>query len=429
MKPIRGLMVGFWIATGWTLAQAQESQATKPNAAKSELPKNAPIRLFQATPSQAKRPGNSAGETKGNVGSKSGQKVDTANSKPGKPSGSYYKTYRQYTPRGQLTIARLRNGEDPGGVRFFDDYGFDIVEADPVLRSQLKLPDDQGAVVVRVGENGLADQSGLKVNDLILKLDKENVAKPDQIRVIMAKVGSGAIPVTLIRAGEPRQLSLIGPDHGKAKESTTYWIGVNVAPVDATLRSHLSALPADAGLIATEIVADSPAAKVGIQKNDILIKIDGQPLTNQEFLVDLIQKSEGKPVKINLLRAGQSLDLTVNPAPHPVSNPGTQINLQPLIFNFTNTEGLTYSGAPYVQAKSWAEYSQLMDQYREQIAKLGIANNLGDYKIESFVTEPKLDAMLESRLNDLSTQIRELNGLISEMKKKSPTPVEETKKP
>ena len=214
---------------------------------------------------------------------------------------------------GSRTFSFTRSTNSPS--RFLSAYGFDLAEADPVLRSQLKIPADQGLVVTRVVEKGLADQAGLKVNDLILQLNDKDAGKPDQAREVLTKVGGGAVQIKLIRAGEPRQLSLVGPEHGTPTSSPapTYWIGVNVAPVDATLRSHLTFLPADSGLIATEVVPDSPAAKAGVQKADILAKIDGKPLASQEVMVEVIQKSEGKPVEVELFRAGKPQVLKSDP--------------------------------------------------------------------------------------------------------------------
>ena len=191
------------------------------------------------------------------------------------------------------------------------DLGLDLIEADPVLRSQLGLAADQGLVVLELKVGGYADQAGLKAKDLITELNGQAITSLKQAVATISKVGKGAIQVGLIREGQPRQLELVGPEHGKL--DVNYWIGVPVAPVDETLRSHLPMLPANGGLIATDVVPNSPADKGGVQKNDILMKFDDRILTNQAGLINQIQKSADKKTELVVLRAGKTINLSLTP--------------------------------------------------------------------------------------------------------------------
>ena len=212
--------------------------------------------------------------------------------------------------------------------QFSDIYGLEFVEADPVLRSQLGLASGEGVVVVQVKPEGLADQAGVKRNDILVKLNNQAITGVDQVKEIIAKVGNKAIEVALIREGKPRRLSLVGPEHGTPDSTVTYWIGVPISPVDATLRSHLPALPANSGLIVDDVVADSPAAKGGIQKTDILLKCNETLLTTNEVLVEQIQKSEGKELKVELLRSGKAMTLTVIPQKRLTAWEGAVVDVQ-----------------------------------------------------------------------------------------------------
>ena len=90
-----------------------------------------------------------------------------------------------------------------------------------------------------------------------------------------------------------------------------FWIGVSVSPVEPALRAHLR-LPADQGLLATEVIADGPAAKAGLKVNDILLTMAGKPLKDQATLIDLVQKNGDKSVAVETVREGdrQKLELT-----------------------------------------------------------------------------------------------------------------------
>ena len=67
-----------------------------------------------------------------------------------------------------------------------------------------------------------------------------------------------------------------------------FWIGVSVSTVEPALRAHLK-IPADQGLIATEVIAESPAAKAELKVNDILLTMAGKPLRDQASLVEMIR--------------------------------------------------------------------------------------------------------------------------------------------
>ena len=198
---------------------------------------------------------------------------------------------------------------------FVKVYGLDFVEADPVLRAQLEIPATEGLVIVTVTPGGLADRAGIKEKDVIAKLNNAPVRSAAKTKELIAKPGNKSVGFDLYRKGKREHLTLTIPP--PIIPPASLWVGIPVAPVDATLRSHLTALPADAGLIATDVIADSPGAKAGIVKTDVLFKVNDQLIGTQQAFLDQILKSEGKELKVELLRAGKPLTLAVTPAPRP----------------------------------------------------------------------------------------------------------------
>jgi S1-C subfamily serine protease len=101
------------------------------------------------------------------------------------------------------------------------------------------------------------------------------------------------------------------------------WLGVATEPASADLRAQLP-LPAGAGLIVREVVADSPAATAGLRVNDILIRFEDQLLINTEQFQALIAgKDEGDEVSLTVLRKGQETKVRaklVKKAPAEVSD-------------------------------------------------------------------------------------------------------------
>ena len=54
-------------------------------------------------------------------------------------------------------------------------------------------------------------------------------------------------------------------------------------------------------------VSSPTAQKAGIQKGDVLQKIDGQPILRPKDVAAALEKSQGAPLKIGILRDGQEI--------------------------------------------------------------------------------------------------------------------------
>jgi C-terminal processing protease CtpA/Prc len=291
-------------------------------------------------------------------------------------------------------------------------FGLALAPVDDVLRSQLEVAKGQGVVVVEVKPGSLAEQAGLKPKDVLLSLGDKPVSGVGQAKDTLLGVGKEAIEVKLIREGKPRRMSLVGPEHGFTPESSEFWIGVPVSPVDAVLRSHLTELPSDAGLIANDVVKDSPADKAGVKKNDILISMGGKPLKSSDALIAQVQASAGKPVPLVVLRAGKPTTVEVTPTrrAHP-----TVISLKPggLQFDYQLIQ-------PNVAVEIVRELDGQLGALHRTPAKPGEKTN--DIQIELFTDKLKTlrdlgDARVAAQLKELTAKVEELRKAIEGLKK------------
>lgn len=83
------------------------------------------------------------------------------------------------------------------------------------------------------------------------------------------------------------------------------WLGVGVAESSEPLSAQLDLKPGE-GLVVTFVATNSPAAEAGLQKNDVLVELDGQMLVDAIQLRKLVQMhSDGDSVKIEFYRAGK----------------------------------------------------------------------------------------------------------------------------
>lgn len=112
-----------------------------------------------------------------------------------------------------------------------------------------------------------------------------------------------------VGSGEGDTRSFVYAMPSQKMEKGTF-LGVTTSNVPAALREQMS-LPKGFGLVVETLEKDGPAAVAGIQKYDILQKLNDQLLVNQPQLQVLVRSMKpGESVAITLLRKGQPV--TVN---------------------------------------------------------------------------------------------------------------------
>ena len=110
-----------------------------------------------------------------------------------------------------------------------------------------------------------------------------------------------AVALDLAGAGDP------------ARRKEVPWLGIASEEAPEVVTAQLGLNPG-VGLVVTYVTPDSPAAKSGVQKNDLLVQFDDQSLVLPEQLRKLVQvRKEGDTVKLTFYRAGkqQSVSATL----------------------------------------------------------------------------------------------------------------------
>jgi C-terminal processing protease CtpA/Prc len=65
------------------------------------------------------------------------------------------------------------------------------------------------------------------------------------------------------------------------------------------------ALKVDQGVLVTDMAENSPGALGGIEIGDVILKLDGEEISNQNDLIKLVRARPNKKIEIELLRQGK----------------------------------------------------------------------------------------------------------------------------
>ncbi|MDI3337464.1 Do family serine endopeptidase [Defluviimonas aestuarii] len=89
------------------------------------------------------------------------------------------------------------------------------------------------------------------------------------------------------------------------------WLGVQIQPVSDDIAAALGFDKAE-GVLITNVTADTPAAKAGLARGDVVLSVDGTQVKGPRDLTRMIAtEAPGREVKLGLLRAGKPVDTTV----------------------------------------------------------------------------------------------------------------------
>lgn len=97
-------------------------------------------------------------------------------------------------------------------------------------------------------------------------------------------------------------------DHGKVIRGH---LGVMIQGVDPDMAKQFG-LSQGGGALVGDVTPGSPAAKAGIQRGDVILELNGKPVTSQDELsVRISETPPGTPVHLKIFRNGQSQNVTV----------------------------------------------------------------------------------------------------------------------
>jgi S1-C subfamily serine protease len=220
-------------------------------------------------------------------------------------------------PGEQVTVTILRNKKEKNVRVTLEKYK----HVEPVfLGVYLKTLTDEdykkndiqfGVAVEKVIEDSPAEVSGLRDEDVILRLNQEKIYTISQIEKMLLNFAPGdEIALEILRSGKQESISVILsekpsldfdfhlPENFFLWRTTTKMIGVigeNLSEKQLTEKGVKS------GVLIKETLEESPAKAAGVKAQDILLKINDSPVSNMSDLKE----------KINRFEVDELIDLTI----------------------------------------------------------------------------------------------------------------------
>ena len=191
--------------------------------------------------------------------------------------------------------------------------GVSVQEVNQAFADSFKLPKPEGALVSQVEPGSAADKAGLKSGDVIVRVDGQPVVASGDLpaRIGMAKPGD-SVKLEVWRQGKAEQLTAqLGGAKGKtaaladAGPANQGKLGLALRPLQQQEKAEAKV---DGGLVVEQ--ASGAAARAGVQPGDVVVSVNGQPVTDIEQVRGLVAKAD-KSVALLIQRDGQQLFVPV----------------------------------------------------------------------------------------------------------------------
>lgn len=181
-----------------------------------------------------------------------------------------------------------------------------------VARS-LNLSEVRGVLVNEVTAGSAADKAGVRVGDVILKLNGELVRDPNGFRNRVASTPPDSeVTLTVSRDGREQDLRArlverteetasnerVRPNSGtEARPTPSGALGIDVAPLTPEqIRTRNLNQNTAGGLLVRAVDPEGPAGDAGINEGDVIVSANRQPVRTADDLRTAVERAGGRPL-------------------------------------------------------------------------------------------------------------------------------------
>ncbi|MCM7590914.1 serine endoprotease DegP [Enterobacter chuandaensis] len=196
-----------------------------------------------------------------------------------------------------LTAQMVQYGQVKRG-----ELGIMGTELNSELAKAMKVDAQRGAFVSQVMPNSSAAKAGIKAGDVITSLNGKPISSFAALRAEVGSMPIGSkVTLGLLRDGKPVNVSLeLQQSSQNQVDSSTIFSGIEGA--------EMSNKGQDKGVVVNNVKANSPAARIGLKKGDVIMGANQQPVKN---IAELRKILDSKPsvLALNIQRGDTSIYL------------------------------------------------------------------------------------------------------------------------
>ena len=232
--------------------------------------------------------------------------------------------------------------------------GVDVTDIDADKAQLLKLKEVRGALITLIDHDAPAGQIGLKVNDVVLAINGQNVEGAEQLRRMLREIPANRkISLEISRDGNIQTLAVQLADRKAMEQSiwsrlamdagnvtpaapgssvpgslgimsggdapapggihmplftSTLNVGVMVEPLTSQMAEYLGV---PGGIMVKQVSKKTEAAAAGFKAFDVILKVGTDSIATSADWDRALRSNQGKPVQVTILRDRKQQTLTL----------------------------------------------------------------------------------------------------------------------
>jgi serine protease Do len=191
-----------------------------------------------------------------------------------------------------------------------------------VLVAPVKDAAQTGALIHEVTPDSPAAKAGLKNGDVITRVGDKEVKGPEAVvEAVQGHKPGDKLKVTFLREGKEQTAEVTLGEHRlphrlpMPERRRGAFLGVLSQELTPELKKQLN-VSVDKGAVVMQVLPESPAARAGLHKDDVITAVNDQAVGNPEELRAAIQKLEpGKETTLKVNRGGETKEIKVQLQP------------------------------------------------------------------------------------------------------------------
>jgi len=218
-----------------------------------------------------------------------------------------------------------------GGKVRRGQLGVQIQEVTSDIAASLDLKEVRGVIIGAVTAGSAGERAGLKQGDVITAVNGAAVNDVNSLRNRIASTAPGTdVTLTVVRDGREQQVrATLGEfaqtarregeqdgsqqGDGAAAGETTGKLGVRLQPLTPELARELELPAGTQGVAVADVDPNGPAADAGIQRGDVIVQANRQPVRSSVDLTAAVGRTGTRPALLLVNRRGNTIFLTVRP--------------------------------------------------------------------------------------------------------------------
>jgi S1-C subfamily serine protease len=212
--------------------------------------------------------------------------------------------------------------------------GVDLADVDPQKAQALRLREVRGAIITLIDHDAPAGQVGLRVNDVVVKLNGQTIESAEQLRRMLREIPAGRkVSIEISRDGNLQTLAVelgsgddlftVEPGMGLLPEAadaplpggfhipffgSSLNVGALVEPLTAQMADYLGVR---GGLMVKQVARRSSAEAAGLRAFDVILRVGPHPIVSLGDWERALHANQGKPVPVTVLRDRRPQTLTL----------------------------------------------------------------------------------------------------------------------